>query len=570
MRRLALAAALGASLAQVAAAQTGDRWLIVPVATSADSWVEPTTLGLYDELSARGVAVWSPAEAARRFEAKGSAPAPVRTEAETREWTKQSKAMLENLVRGNPAGALQIQHDAELLSRANVVALNREPKRAQEVLDTCLLSVRAQIETGSPSKAEAMARKCRRLVVGGAPNPHMHPPSVTALLVAADRYRADQATVLHVGSEPSGCSVRVNGVLRGRTPLEEAGLLPGSYAVQVECDPERSGRVRYASVELGLTEVFADTRFDDAVVTRPTLALRYADAREALDRRSQDAAKITAVLSAAAIVLVSAPDTSTQELELLRGPTLDEGGFARIKGGSGGPTRGDTALAARTLVDGKCMDLATLPPTALPCRNETGDATPPVKHPARMPRGKFISGMTLFAAGSASLLGGYVLLGPRARAAEDWVQALDAGQSSAALQQKWINMGIGLVVTSSVGAGLLVTSMPLALPKRDQTPWWAWLSGGLGVGLAAFSIAYGVTAESEPGASCSSLLTDPTDARTCVNRSEQISVAVLTGATAAPLLTIPLVYLFRPSKSKLTPELEVSQSGGYVAVHGRF
>lgn len=570
MRSLALAAALGASLAQGADAQNGDRWLIVPVATSADSWVEPTTRRLYDELTARGVGVWSPADAAKRFEAKGSAPAPTLTDAETKEWTSQSNAVLEYLVRGDPAGALQRLSDGRLLSLSNVVALNREPKRAQQVLDTCLLGVRAEIETGSQGQAEALARECRKLVVAGVASQHMHPPSVAALLAAADRYQTDQATVLRVDSQPSGCSVRVNGVPRGDTPLEEAGLLPGRYAVQVECDPERPGRLHYANVDLGMAEVFADTRFDDAIVTRPTLALRYTDEGEALERRSQDAAKVGTVVSSNAIVLVSSPDTSTKELDLRRGTGLEQGGFARVKGGSGGPTRGDTALAARTLVDGKCMDLATLPPVALPCRDETDAALAPMEHPARMPRGKFISGMTLFAAGSASLLGGYVLLGPRARAAEDWVRALDASQSSAALEQKWINMGIGLVVTSSVGAGLLVAAMPLALPKRDKTPWWAWLSGGLGVGLAAFSIAYGVTAESEPGMSCSSLITDPTAARTCVSRSERISVAVLTGATAAPLLTIPFVYVLRPSKSKLTPEVEVSRSGGYFAVSGTF
>jgi hypothetical protein len=112
--------------------------------------------------------------------------------------------------------------------------------------------------------------------------------------------------------------------------------------------------------------------------------------------------------------------------------------------------------------------------------------------------------------------------------------------------------------------------MPLALPKRDKTPWWAWLSGGLGVGLAAFSIAYGATAEGEPGTSCSNLVTDPTDARTCVTRSERISVAVLTGATAAPLMTIPLVYLLRPSKSKLVPEAELSRTGGFLRLRGEF
>jgi hypothetical protein len=83
-------------------------------------------------------------------------------------------------------------------------------------------------------------------------------------------------------------------------------------------------------------------------------------------------------------------------------------------------------------------------------------------------------------------------------------------------------------------------------------------------------VAYGVTAESEPGTSCNNLVTDADDARTCVRRSERISAAILTGATAAPLLTIPLVYLLRPTKSKLAPDVEVSRSGAYVGVRGEF
>jgi hypothetical protein len=219
------------------------------------------------------------------------------------------------------------------------------------------------------------------------------------------------------------------------------------------------------------------------------------------------------------------------------------------------------------------MDLTTLPPVMLSCAEVSAVAEAPSDDawPAtRRPRGQFISGLTLVGVGSASLLTGYALLGPRARAGEDWVNALDAGTSSASLQQKWYNLGNGIIATSSAGAAALVAAMPLALPNRAKTPWWAWLSGGLGVGLAAFSIAYGVGAEPEPDISCSSLITDPTDARTCVKRIERISVAVLTGVTAAPLLTIPLVYLFRPSKANLTPTVEVSRSGGYVSVRGEF
>jgi hypothetical protein len=569
MRLFTLAAVLCASFVQGAAAQTGDQWLIVPVATFADSWVEPTTSRLFDELAARGVGVWSPESAAKRFEVGGSAPAPVMTDAELRQWLERSNGVLESLVQGNPAGAYKHLREAELLSLATVVALNRDSELAQKVLDTCLLGVRALLETQSSVQAVAMARECRRLAFTGEPAPHMHPPPVVEMLARLDAERAERAAVLQVRSEPSGCAVRINGAMLGETPLEVPHLLSGRYVVQVECDADQRGRAHYADVAAGTAEVFVDPRFDRAMVTRPTLALHYADAIEADRHRNDDVAELAEVVPAGSLVLMSTPDTATIELQLLRGPAHDNTAFARIKGSPSGPTRGDIALAARTLIDGKCVDLSTVPPVILSCGTEppSSEATWPA---TRMPRGKFISGLTLFGVGSASLLTSYVLLGPRVRTSEDWVHALDTGQGAASFQQKWINMGIGLVATSSAGAAALVTAMPLALPKKVKTPWWAWLSGGLGVGFAAFSVAYGVTAESGPGTPCDTLVTDPDEARTCVRRSERIATAVLTGATAAPLLTIPLVYLLRPAESKLTPEVEVNRSGAYVGIRGEF
>jgi hypothetical protein len=572
MRRLALAAALCASSVQGAAAQTGDRWLIVPVATSAYAWVEPTTARLSDELAARGISVWSPDGASKRFEVHGSTHAPAMTETAMRQWLEQSSAVLESLVQGDPARAYKHLRETEPLSLAKVVALNRDSRLAQKVFDTCLLGVRALLEIESSAQAEAMARECRQLAVTGEPTPYMHPPQVTEMLARLDAERAERTAVIRVRSEPAACAVRVNGTMLGATPLDVPHLLPGDYAVQVECDADRPGRAHYTDVAVGTVDVFVDARFDATVVTQPALALRYSDPTQADQHSDQDVAELATIVPAGAIVLMSAPDTSTIELELLRGPVHDKAAFARIKDGPTGPTRRDIALAARTLIDGECVDLTTIPPAVLPCGTEplesapVGDGWPPT----RMPRGKYIAGVALASVGSAGLLAGYVLIGPRARASEDWVRALDAGQGGASFQQKWINTGIGLVVTSSAGAAALVTALPLALPKQAKTPWWAWMSGGLGVGLAAFSVAYGVTAESEPATSCTSLVTDPTDARTCVRHSERVSAAILTGATAAPLLTIPLVYLLRPANSKLTPEIEVSRSSAYLGIQGEF
>lgn len=570
MRGLALAVVLSGSFVRGAAAQSGDQWLIVPVATSAGSSVEAGARGLHEELSALGVKVWSPEDAATRFEAAGSVPAPTLSDGEKAAWVEQSKEALEQLVRGDPEGAIQRIRDGELLSIPTVVSLNRVPGQARQVLDTCMLAVRALLESGSMDETRATARECRRLVVAGDPTPNMHPPPVVALLDAADDYRASQATVLHVSSKPSGCAVRVNGAVLGETPLKEPALVPGRYAVQVECGPEWRGRVHYTNVQPGFTELQVDARFEEALTTRPVMGLHYSDSLEAQEHRQGDAVKVVEAVPSIGLVIMSALDTSTLELELLRGPALRRAAFVKMKGTKGDPTRGDTTLAARTLIDGKCMDLTTLPPTDLPCGGEDATAAASFEHHARMPRGKFISGITLFAAGSASLLTGYVLFAPRARTSEDWVRALDAGQPSASLQQKWFNVGVGQVVVASVGGAALVTAMPLALPKREKAPWWAWLSGGVGVGLASFSIAYGVTAKSEPVTPCSNLIADADDARTCVERGEHIALAVLTGATAAPLLSIPLVYALRRSRSRLIPEVEVSPSGAYFALQGAF
>ena len=112
--------------------------------------------------------------------------------------------------------------------------------------------------------------------------------------------------------------------------------------------------------------------------------------------------------------------------------------------------------------------------------------------------------------------------------------------------------------------------MPLALPERHKTPWWAWVSGGVGLGLAGFSIAWGVTADAEPAGSCSSPTLNSTEVRSCISRGDQTSVALLTGLTSAPLITMPLVYLLRPTRARLEPQVEVGRSGGYLGLRGHF
>jgi hypothetical protein len=184
--------------------------------------------------------------------------------------------------------------------------------------------------------------------------------------------------------------------------------------------------------------------------------------------------------------------------------------------------------------------------------------------------------MTLVGVGTASLMTGYILLAPRAGLAETWVSGLDMNPvvRDSATQQKWLNMGTAIILTSSVGAASLVAAMPLVLPRKAKTPWWAWLSGGLGIAAAAASgyLASTVNNDPKPDVSCSSTAIEAQDARLCVRRAETTALAILTGVTAAPLLTIPLVYLIRPKEAKVSvsPDIQLARAGGFVSFRGRF
>jgi hypothetical protein len=220
------------------------------------------------------------------------------------------------------------------------------------------------------------------------------------------------------------------------------------------------------------------------------------------------------------------------------------------------------------------MDFTGSEPVAMSCDDEAPRVTQVLPNddwpPHRPPRGQFIAGLTLASVGSAALITGYALRAPAAKAGEDWVEQIRAGGSTVDAQEKWLNLNTTIIAMSSAGAGVLVAAMPLALPKRDKVPWAAWLSGGLGLGLAGFSIAWAVTSESEPAAGCTTAGLGEADAVRCVNRSDRLSWAILAGVTAAPLLTIPLVYLLRPKEKNMQASLQVRRGGGFLGLTGEF
>jgi hypothetical protein len=290
-----------------------------------------------------------------------------------------------------------------------------------------------------------------------------------------------------------------------------------------------------------------------------------------------DAQTIARVVPPGALLLVRETQPGIVEAELFRGATPERQAIVRIKSGPTGPTAGDVALAARALIDGDCRDFSDADLPAQQCPEEERIAEPEgpsgkeLRLARRMPHGQFVAGVAIASVGSASLATGYALLLPLKNTAEKWVANAETTSGGAPPEhQRWLNLRGAILYTSVGGGAALVAAMPLALPKYDKPPWWAWLSGGLGVGLAAASVALGVTAESEPSGGCEDGTIMRDEIRTCVRRGENLSFAILLGTTAAPALTVPLVYLFRKSDKKMEPTVEISRGRAYVSVRGRF
>lgn len=531
--RWRLAAALTTVLISTPTASQAqaEEWLVVPVVVGQHATQARTvTQEAASDLEHRGFSVMSNAKAAEAFEVRVSTPPHDLSEAEVDAWMEQSRAALTHLARNDYDGALEQLEEAQAFSRAAVEALNREPATAAVLLDTCLYAVRALLGVGKRATAQVQALECARLSPGVTPDARMHPPMIRTFyedVVEAGRSRFGSLVV----QSTAACEVRVNGIAFGPAPVQVDRLPEGECRVQVECD-EGPGRVHRMRIERGTTMLEVDAELDRAVRTDDALALHYPahPDRKSLERDARSLAQRMGVDSV--LLVTPSPDGQSELIAV----GVDEGEFASAAVGA-------SASAALVVLFGD---------------------KPATAKPGRPPRGQFIAGVSLASIGTASLLTAYSLYAVNATKAADDMVALPTNDN----QARWLNLRTGMYYTGSAGAAALVAAMPLALPYRAKTPWWAWLSGGVGLGLTATSIALAVTAPANPEGS---RVADP---QGYVDRTKRTDPAFLAGMTAAPLLTMPLVYLLRRDEKRisvdLAPQVAARRRAAFVGIEGRY
>lgn len=550
-----------------ALAQAND-WLVLPTTVDDEtSWMEPTVAKVRRELRKQGIATWTPPEAIAQLEKHGPAPPATLNEDAINAWKAGAMDALRQLSLGEYDTTVDDLREAQEFTETAIETINRDPAYAQNAIDTCLFMVRALTESGRRAEANQQVQECARIAPTAEPTQYMHSPAVLKMHRKALGPNAARSRKLFVESDPLGCALRVNGVPAGTTPVQVADLYPGTYRVQVECQPDPPGRVHVVDLTRSDANLFVFDEFDRAVRVSPVLRLRYHE-QPTTDRLARDARELGRMLPAAAVMLISAIDAATLELRLVTGAQMGRA-WTRISKERSGPDASSVQDATVALLSGQCGDFTQGTPVMADC--QTGEPlavrVSPADLPRRPPQGQFISGLALASVGTASLLSGYGLLIARKKAGENWLtdsQSLDA-------QDKWLHTGTALIATGAAGSGLLVAAMPLVLPYRFRPPWWAWLSGGFGIAAAGASVALGVTAPPKRPEDCAISGPDPAQ---CVDRHRRTDLAIMLGATAAPLLTIPLVYLFRKGEKKIDPTItatvQAGQEGATVGVRGTF
>ena len=106
---------------------------------------------------------------------------------------------------------------------------------------------------------------------------------------------------------------------------------------------------------------------------------------------------------------------------------------------------------------------------------------------------------------------------------------------------------------------MLASAVPLWLPERIEMPGWSWAVGALGLGLAVASATFFLS----QGACIES------DSLGCITQLSWAGAQLVTGALAAPLITVPMTYLIRQRAKRIVVGATLSAGRTSVFISGR-
>ena len=557
-RTLLRSAVLAAACAAVPLHARADEPQWVPVIV--DQTASEQTLTLVNAVATvlrtkEDIALLDPAIAARKFETAHSA-APVEVpEDELRELGDSFRRALEAAAIGQWDKAYEIVRRFDELSQPVQDYVTWRLNLSRDIFDYCLMSVHFMLGAGREGAAREEMRSCIYSAPQRTLSPKEVPEQVIALheSVKAELVAQGEATLdVDASGAPAsttGCVVVVNGAPKGSLPYRETGLLPVPVRIQVNC--QRPGRIHVVRLKSGRNSLIVDQRFERVVRTEGYLGLRYADAREEQMSQIRDALTLAKTLGGSSLLLVrKLPDG---RLSMRRyGTQLEQ-------------LESEVTLAMKASADeirAAAHALATSRSGVIAASEEASPGAASVNRD----RGRDPFAGVAVALGSVSSFA--IAWGVYAEAMHYRSDVADNGGCAAAAQPapkvlciqsfaRYQSLGDMTLIVGALGSALGMAAAPAALPRVEGVPWWSWVAGGAGVGVATA----GALLWSN-GKSCS---LDHCEGGT---DSKLGQLLVLHGP---PLLAIPITYGIRAllKSDHVQASASYQPSGGQLTISGR-
>jgi hypothetical protein len=446
-----------------------------------------------------------------------------------RRLAQAAEGILEDVAFGRNQRALDLGEPLLAEIDPHLPGLGRDPQASSDVANLCLYLVRAHHQKRDLVAARQQVLVCSRLVPDLVADEQLHPPQVRALVAEAraalEAGGGGMLAVHAAPTDPEGCSIRINGRTMGRTPWARISLTPGHYVAQIECDPDRAGRMR--SVEVAgdqPTRLTIHARLAESLETRPAVALAYPSAEALSAHLVEDVSELAAAVGASRVMVAIDDGTALA----VRAFAVTPAGTTLVGSAPIRPPVDDAGSleAVRAVLRGQRLGASSV------------EIAEPVPSPERA-RGPNVASLVL---GSILGVAGLTGLGVGwyywTELEDDWrdYAALSTGDPRFVVVQeswtrdRWLTVGLG------VGGGVLVTvALPFVLPEEEGVPWWSLVIAGGGAVVAGVAI-WQLT---EPGR----LLRDDGSGTARATEPEVLGVHLL--AHAVPLLSVPLVYLIR-------------------------
>lgn len=503
-----------------ARAQEGS-WLVTEVGPAGAGTIGGPSTGevVSEALKKTGREVIDPDRASALFEQKHS-KAPVYLEPDEVDKLQQAiSEVAHHLALEDLSKAQQSLGELKALTPEVTDYLNRKMERAEQMFQSCLLMAYLMHKGGYRDRAYKQVAECARDFPGFEPDKQYYPPRIQEIFrrAAAEIDAAPPVTVYIGVTSGDQCRARINGIDWGPAPTNVPGIRAEQVRVQVDCGGA-PGRIYTRKLKPGRNELWFDARFDSAVRTEGGLCLRYRDGADAEQNAVADNLTVARVLGASRVAQIDRFANRLRRLDAASGRELSSVAYLEAD---------LPAAVAELLVS---PSVAITPKTgALESSGAASEKSPkePVNPADRGNEDQLMlwswvgAGVSLGAVGAG--WGFWV-----ARSGE-WNRRLDAGNLS-----DYDGYRAPILLFTGLGSLGLISCLALGLPRASGVPWWSYLVGAGGAGLAV----YGIYAWARKDKECKN-----------ADCTEYTLVDKLGGPfftmQSLPLLSVPIIYLFR-------------------------